>query len=76
MVYCVHCSAPFFFMLRFYFSPRLNLITNELVFNHSTLFLPLFYVIQFNNPCKNIERNMKYLLKRDIYERKFEKKRV
>lgn len=31
----------FFFTLRFYFSPRLNLITDELVFNHSTLFFTI-----------------------------------
>lgn len=63
MVYWIHCSAPFFFFLHyvFIFLPvPLNLITDELVFNHATLFLPLFYAIQFNNPCscKSTERNM------------------
>lgn len=70
----------FFFFLHyvFIFLPvPLNLITDELVFNHAILFLPLFYAIQFNNPCscKSTERNMykiytKYLLKPDIYGRK------
>lgn len=64
MVYWIHCSAPFFFFFLHYvfiFLPvPLNLITDELVFNHATLFLPLFYAIQFNNPCsyKSTERNM------------------